>query len=136
MFDEKKYMRNYLKNWWKNHPEAYKAHKKRCAINSKNLRRNNPEKARKPYKRLRMRIFELLGAKCVRCGFNDVRALQIDHINGGGTKEIKKIGGVNSKYYKYIIKKIESGSKDYQILCANCNWIKRSENNENRKFSL
>lgn len=62
--------------------------------------------------------------KCVQCGFSDIRALQIDHINGGGGKHFKKRGSV--KYYKDMLVQ----SEDYQILCANCNWIKRYTNNE------
>ncbi|MCK9370314.1 helix-turn-helix domain-containing protein [Candidatus Dojkabacteria bacterium] len=75
-------------------------------------------------KRIKYRkvLIEELGGKCNRCGFSDLRALQIDHINGGGSKEI-------TKYYKKMIK--EAPGK-YQILCANCNWIKRVENNEVR----
>lgn len=70
---------------------------------------------------------KLLGEVCVKCGFGDERALNIDHINGGGSKEAKSFGG---SYFKKIRTKIESGSTDYQILCANCNQIKRRENNE------
>lgn len=73
-------------------------------------------------------ILELLGAKCKRCGFNDKRALQIDHINGGGTKERLQHGG---SYNRKVLEKIMNGSDEYQILCANCNWIKRYMRNEN-----
>jgi hypothetical protein len=71
---------------------------------------------------IRGRILEILGNKCVYCGFSDLRALQIDHINGGGEKE-RKIHKGNS-YYRYILKQLKTGSKDYQLLCANCNMIK------------
>ena len=87
--------------------------------------------------KLRYKIIKLLGRKCVKCGFQDVRALQIDHIDGGGSKERKqyKIGGYN--YYKYILSLSEIDMKSkYQILCANCNWIKRFENNEERGFKV
>jgi len=77
---------------------------------------------------LREAIMSNLGFECVRCGFSDIRALQIDHINGGGSKE-RSVRGTQS-YYKIILNKIISGSTDYQILCANCNWIKRVENKE------
>lgn len=72
------------------------------------------------------KIFALLGDKCMRCGFNDKRALQIDHINGGGKKQIRSMTWVN--YYKFVIK----NPTLFQTLCANCNWIKRAENNETR----
>ncbi len=73
----------------------------------------------------RQRVIAALGGKCARCGFEDWRALQIDHMNGGGRRELKQIG------YKGIIKKVLRGETDgYQLLCSNCNWIKRYEKNE------
>lgn len=81
-------------------------------------------------KKLRDAVYELLGKKCNLCGFDDVRALQVDHINGGGSKERKNTTrNLNAVIIESIIKK----ENRYQLLCANCNWIKRSINNENRK---
>lgn len=73
-------------------------------------------------------IIALGGPRCVVCGFDDVRALQIDHINGGGNKEIASLGNV--QIYKKILRDPEQARLDYQILCANHNWIKRHENKE------
>ena len=73
-------------------------------------------------------IFEKLGHVCKRCGFSDKRALCIDHVNGGGYKELKKL-----TVFQYYKKVLEDKTNSYQILCHNCNWIKRSENNEVRK---
>lgn len=95
-------------------------------------RLKNPEKTSKLHHihnlKIRKEIIELLGGECVRCGFSDWRALQVDHINGGGCKERKKL---KSKYYKYILQLLKTGNKDYQLLCANCNWIKKYEMGEN-----
>ena len=66
-----------------------------------------------------------LGEKCNHCGFSDIRALQIDHVNGDGRAE--------RTIRKSLNRKIALGLVDinrYQLLCANCNWIKRIENNE------
>lgn len=76
----------------------------------------------------RLSILEILGFKCYKCGFDDIRALQIDHVKGNGEKERRGKGTGNP--YKIMLNKIIQGSKDYQILCANCNWIKKSENKE------
>lgn len=73
---------------------------------------------------LRKAVVVLLGGRCLWCGFSDVRALQIDHINGGGNKESKKLRSAG------IYRKIIQGAKGYQLLCANCNWIKRVQNKE------
>ena len=75
------------------------------------------------------KIFELLGNKCSKCGFADFRCLQIDHVKGHGKKH-GKYHARNLNYYRKILKEIQNGSKDWQLLCANCNWIKRWEENE------
>ena len=80
----------------------------------------------------RTALLGLLGDKCIKCGFSDTRALQVDHINGGGSRERTEKGSRAGNNY-YILKEIMCGKLGkYQLLCANCNWIKRSENNEVR----
>jgi hypothetical protein len=59
-------------------------------------------------------------------GCTDKRCLQIDHIYGGGKKEIESF----SSGYAYYLNVINDETGKYQVLCANCNWIKRSENKE------
>ena len=44
--------------------------------------------------------------KCLKCGFSDRRALQIDHINGGGIKE-RRIGNTRQFHHK-VLKSIKS----------------------------
>lgn len=73
---------------------------------------------------LKQQIFEKLGRSCSCCGFSDARALQIDHVNGDGFKER------NMSPISYLKKVLADESGAYQILCANCNWIKRHENSE------
>lgn len=80
--------------------------------------------------KLRLKAIELLGGKCVECGFSDWRAMQIDHINGGGHKE-RKAAKSPSDYYKNIVASVEQGLNEYQLLCANCNQIKRYIRDEN-----
>lgn len=83
------------------------------------------------YKLVKKEIYEILGKKCVRCGFEDIRALQIDHKNGGGNLERKVITGFGINYTKFVLEDVKiNKDKNYQILCANCNWIKRAENTE------
>jgi hypothetical protein len=84
------------------------------------------EKRKNEYKELKKQAYEILGNKCCQCGIIDVRVLQIDHINGGGKKEIEQIK--TSGVYKKII----NGEKGYQLLCANDNWIKRIEKKEQK----
>jgi hypothetical protein len=75
---------------------------------------------------LRQMALLALGGKCVVCGFSDSRALQIDHINGGGSGENKQFRS-RAEQYRHII----NGNTDgLQILCAKHNWIKRHERKE------
>lgn len=83
------------------------------------------------FKRKRLEVIEFLGSKCVRCGFSDIRALQLDHINGGGCKESKSIGST-TMYLRYSQNLVLAKEK-LQVLCANCNWIKRYERDETVK---
>ena len=77
-------------------------------------------------KNARADVIKKFGGKCVRCGFDDPRALQLDHVNGGGNRDrrIKEMG--TSRRHEDAI----ANPTKYQLLCANCNWIKRSENGE------
>jgi len=61
---------------------------------------------------------------CVRCGFSDIRALSIDHINGGGN-EHRKVEG-----YFYTQLKKKGFPEGFQTLCMNCQFIKRDEKKE------
>lgn len=146
---EKEYHRKYSREWRKKNPEKareasrrnYQKHKEErrkrdkeryCKNRERILRKNKEWRERhrgrelKRKRELKIQIITLLGGKCVHCGFSDIRALQIDHVYDNGSQERKKFRSYSS-YYKNILKKIKSGSKDYQCLCANCNVIKEWE---------
>lgn len=121
------------------HSYCKRCHSARC----QRWRKANPAKAKgsaskqpeatKAYRlewrrKQRAKVISALGQCCVRCGFSDVRALQIDHVNGGGNAERYSLGSPNKLYRKILI----NGADGYQLLCANCNWIKRHENQEYR----
>ena len=80
--------------------------------------------------KLRREVIAIYGGKCLRCGFTDWRALQLDHIKGDGYKE-------KHRYYYGFLKQLIANPdfEKFQLLCANCNWIKRHENNENPNVS-
>ena len=82
----------------------------------------------------RLLIVHKLGAKCNICGFGDIRALQIDHVKGHGNKDRKESGLDNYRYFKRVWNEVLDGSLKYQILCANCNWIKRFKNKEHNQW--
>ncbi len=77
-----------------------------------------------------METVKFYGGSCVRCGFSDIRALHIDHINGGGKKE--RDAGRHGIFELWKITKDDPvmARATFQLLCANCNSIKRHENYE------
>ena len=58
------------------------------------------------------------GAVCCGCGETELAVLQLDHIDGGGNKHAKTIGG-RSKMYKWV--KDNNYPPLFRVLCANCN---------------
>ena len=76
-------------------------------------------------------LFDILGHKCVKCGFSDKRALQFDHIFGGGTQERKKTNAYH--VMKFYSENINIAKQKLQVLCANCNWIKKHDEHEYKK---
>ena len=100
MFDKKEYDKNYYqehkeehdkttKDWSKTHPDYqkdfYAKNREREIKEACDYQKNNPEKVQKNHSiwhhNRRVRAFEKLGSKCVRCGESDFRCLQIDHIH-------------------------------------------------------
>jgi len=85
------------------------------------------------YERRRLKVLSAYSAgtlSCIVCGFNDVRALNIDHINEVGSKHKNRLGGCILT--KYLID--NNYPPGYQVLCSNCNAIK--EYNRRRKNGL
>lgn len=72
---------------------------------------------------LRKQVFIKLGDKCAICGFADPRALQIDHVFNDGYKERWEMRSQSQRMRKVL----KDNSGRYQILCANCNFIKKYE---------
>jgi hypothetical protein len=114
---------------WKSHIQSLEYQRNYRATHPKKIEYHKLYSKQRQLK-FKEEIHQLLGGKCSVCGYIGT-ALQIDHINGNGTKERNFFG--RSSVYMKILEKIKSGSKDYQLLCANCNWEKRFKNNENRK---
>ena len=90
-------------------------------------------------RQFRIRIIRILAENntpsCKKCGYNeDIRALHIDHINGGGNKERGKFrercGSPHRDILKFYLKQPEHElRKKFQILCAICNWLKWCDSN-------
>ena len=127
------YRKAYLAKWRAEHREqAYPS--------TKEWRLKNPEKAkalrvkevfavRKRKREIKNSIFDILGHVCTLCDFSDERALQIDHINDDGCFHRKSV--YPYQYLQSILEDPDIKQK-YQILCANCNWIKEMERRESK----
>ena len=116
------------KYYEKNKKEKSKYNRKYRETHYYEILKDSSSSKREIRRKVKGEILYLLGGRCVHCGESDWRCLQIDHINGGGNKERKRMN--HSYYEKMILEKIKSGSKDYQLLCANCNWKKKYEKHE------
>jgi len=108
----------------------YKRNKKHAYATMKAWRKRNRRRwlalqrkaGRAYYAKLKRAAYAVLGNACKACGEIDTVVLQIDHVAGGGTKEMQRLGHYN-KFYREVVAK----PKKYQLLCANCNWRKRAE---------
>lgn len=142
-----------MRGWLKAHKDRRKAISHNYYMNHKEeraqwqkqyldkMKKENPERfnlwllnARIGMKRrsliLRRKVLSRLGSSCIKCGFSDWRAFQIDHIHGHGGRELRAFND-RIHFYKYLLALPLSVLREkYQLLCANCNWIKKYENGE------
>ena len=100
------------------------------------IRTENRIRQLKRHREARINLIEILGGKCLRCGFDDHRALQFDHINGDAWRYRHHKHGTTRAQQEAVVllRDGEDSLKErFQLLCANCNWIKRFENGEHRR---
>lgn len=104
----------------------YHLNKDRIKIRDKLLRDKDPiafgAARRARYLSLRLRAIKHLGNECVTCGFSDPRVLEFDHIQNDGSTD-RRIRPMRT-----LLRDILRGTElNIQILCSNCNSIKRFE---------
>jgi len=120
----KEKQKEYHRKWYQKNKERLR---KKKAENMRKYRAENPEKyreqSRNAKKRLKDKVFEIYGHVCCRCGFADKRALTLDHILNNGAEERKEFG--ERGVYKRAVDNYLPD--EYQILCMNCQFIKRVE---------
>lgn len=95
------HMREYAKGYYKEHREEIRKHQQERKL--KALQKVSGQE--RPI--------------CVGCGCDDIRLLQINHINGGGSQEQKEVG---SNFYARIV----NGSRTVDglnILCRPCDGV-------------
>ena len=109
----------YARLWRSNNPERERARRERL----RETRRSQGQECRE---RMLKTIHGFFGNVCQYCGFSDQRALQLDHISGNGSSDRMTI---YQKYHLIQERPVDARTK-FQLLCANCNWIKRVVNHE------
>lgn len=141
----------YQREWRRVNKDKYRQQKIRQNISQIERRKQNPEPfkiiAKRTYYKnkerilkthsdyliiIRVKIHKILNhSSCVFCGFSIWSALQFDHINGGGNKMRREFNSGRAMY-RYYIKNPEIARKELQVVCANCNFIKR---NKDRRYN-
>ena len=61
--------------------------------------------------------------KCNRCGCNDLKLLEINHINGGGRQEYKNSTHHGNVHFHRLIVTGRRKINDLELLCRPCNSI-------------
>lgn len=107
----------YRADWRAAHKDHIKEYDREWAARNATKR---AEYSRRHQQKIRIRIIDFLGGKCVQCGYGEnVLALDIDHINNDGKADRAGLG-----WYKYYKKVWERGCTGLQVLCCNCHAIK------------
>lgn len=127
-----------LAEWKKNNPGMVKAARKRWKDKNPdkvkaNIKRRMPRELNARIKKKDKLKLEVMTHYCkgspkCKCGYNDIRALTIDHVDGDGAEHRREIGGGGIKLYVWL--KNNNYPDGFQILCMNCQFIKRMENFE------
>ncbi len=74
--------------------------------------------------------YRKLGGKCSVCSESRTPVLSIDHVHGDGALHRSTMNRNRKKLYDSIL---EDTQGRFQILCMNCQWMKRHEQQEYKK---
>lgn len=82
---------------------------------------------------LKRQVFRHYSSKkkiqCDQCGFSDIRALSLDHVEGGGQEHMRELGIESGlDFYKWLKAHHYPNKPRLQVLCMNCQFIKAYEN--------
>jgi predicted secreted protein len=110
--------------WYEKHKIETRARKTELM---RKYRAENPEKyrvqSREAKARLKDKLFDMYGRSCALCGFDDIRALTLDHINGNGNTERKELG--ERGVYRRAAETYRPD--EYRTLCMNCQFVERQK---------
>lgn len=73
---------------------------------------------------IRTQLVQLLGPRCVECGLDDIRLLDLHHIHNDG-KEERKMFGYENAMWSHHTKNLDVAQTRLQVLCKNHHALKR-----------
>ena len=94
------------------------------------MRENNASSCRSYKAGIKAKILALYGGQCCMCSFADPRALQLDHVVPPLEKTGEMLRGGIGLYIAILAGR--RPKENFQLLCANCNWIKRHTHAESK----
>jgi len=110
----------------------YATHKNEAHNQNVNYRKTHKTEIEKHQLDIKIEVLTHYGngkCACVKCGFDNTKALSIDHINGHGNTHRRNSnlsGGL--EMYRWLKK--NNFPEGYQTLCMNCQMIKKIDNKE------
>lgn len=132
--------RKWYENLKKNHPRKYREY---LNLQGKRYRKHlisNPNFRSEMSQQRKLKVFTHYcngPPKCMNpnChtpnGETDIRCLSIDHVNGGGNAHRRKVTRISKGGESFYLWLIGNGyPSGFQVLCMNCQFIKRYENSE------
>ena len=115
--------RRQYRDWYERHKATVREKK---AESMRRARAEDPERhaksSRESKRRRRERLFQAYGRVCTLCGFDDERALTLDHVLNNGAEERAQLGP-QAVYLRALRPEYRS---EYRILCMNCQFITRA----------
>lgn len=103
--------------------EEYLRDKEGYARRNKKWREKNREWIKNFRRELRKEVINAYGGHCVCCGESNWEFLTLDHPNGNGQEDRAKHRLILGQLYGWCKK--NNFPPGYQVLCMNCNWVRR-----------
>lgn len=101
--------------WRAANPEKRKGYE---ASRRKRLPEQVSASVRRTRQKRRNEALDALGGRCVGCGLDDRRVLQIDHVLNNGSEERRTMDA------SAVNRRVVLHPDEYQALCANCHVLK------------
>lgn len=111
--------RGCYQEYCKNHPEKAAARKKSMIEWDKLHKKDRAKKNRELIRKVILNIISNNNPVCENCGCDSLPLLEINHKNGGGTKEVRS--GKSTNQFYLDIYKGRRNTDDLNLLCKVCN---------------